>query len=168
MDCPCTSGRPFAECCQPILTGAQQPGSPEALMRARYTAYATGAHDFIRDSHVPSGRHEVNLNSVREWSEAAEWSGMDIVRVEGGGPADDEGLVEFRARYALNGEELEHHEIATFSREDGQWFFVDGQEPRKEPFRRTGRKVKPNEPCPCGSGSKYKKCCGKPGAAVRG
>ena len=25
-------------------------------------------------------------------------------------------------------------------------------------------KVGPNDPCPCGSGLKYKKCCGRPGA----
>ena len=28
------------------------------------------------------------------------------------------------------------------------------------PVRRTGNKVGPNDPCPCGSGKKYKKCCG--------
>lgn len=30
-----------------------------------------------------------------------------------------------------------------------------------EPVRRTGKKVQPNDPCPCGSGRKYKQCCGK-------
>lgn len=29
-----------------------------------------------------------------------------------------------------------------------------------ETFRREGRKIGRNEPCPCGSGKKYKKCCG--------
>ncbi|MFG6328429.1 MAG: preprotein translocase subunit SecA [Lachnospiraceae bacterium] len=29
------------------------------------------------------------------------------------------------------------------------------------PKRRTGRKIQPNDPCPCGSGKKYKQCCGK-------
>lgn len=137
-------------------------------MRARYTAYATGTYDFIRDSHVPAGRHEVNLNSVREWSEAAEWTGMDVVRTEGGGEGDTQGVVEFKARYALQGEELVHHEIATFHKVDDAWYFVDGAEPKREPFRRAGRKVKPNEPCPCGSGNKFKKCCGKPGAVAGG
>ncbi len=31
----------------------------------------------------------------------------------------------------------------------------------KAPFVREGRKVGRNEPCPCGSGKKYKQCCGK-------
>lgn len=31
----------------------------------------------------------------------------------------------------------------------------------KGPVKRTGKKVQPNDPCPCGSGKKYKQCCGK-------
>ena len=31
--------------------------------------------------------------------------------------------------------------------------------PRQEPLRRTAPKIGPNEPCPCGSGKKYKRCC---------
>ena len=31
--------------------------------------------------------------------------------------------------------------------------------PRQEPVRRTAPKIGPNEPCPCGSGKKYKRCC---------
>jgi len=29
------------------------------------------------------------------------------------------------------------------------------------PVKRTGKKIQPNDPCPCGSGKKYKYCCGK-------
>ncbi len=31
---------------------------------------------------------------------------------------------------------------------------------KPKPVRRTGKKVGRNDPCPCGSGKKYKKCCG--------
>ncbi|MCI5849638.1 MAG: preprotein translocase subunit SecA [Lachnospiraceae bacterium] len=31
----------------------------------------------------------------------------------------------------------------------------------KGPVRRTGKKIQPNDPCPCGSGRKYKQCCGR-------
>jgi preprotein translocase subunit SecA len=30
-----------------------------------------------------------------------------------------------------------------------------------ETVKREGKKVGRNDPCPCGSGKKYKKCCGK-------
>ncbi len=36
---------------------------------------------------------------------------------------------------------------------------TDGTE-KKQPKRNTGKKIGPNEPCPCGSGKKYKNCCG--------
>jgi preprotein translocase subunit SecA len=34
-------------------------------------------------------------------------------------------------------------------------------EPKQEPYKRETPKVGRNDPCPCGSGKKYKKCCGK-------
>ena len=37
---------------------------------------------------------------------------------------------------------------------------MGGAAARPETYRREGRKVGRNEPCPCGSGKKYKKCCG--------
>jgi preprotein translocase subunit SecA len=38
---------------------------------------------------------------------------------------------------------------------------VPEREQRQEPVRREGEKVGRNDPCPCGSGKKYKNCCGK-------
>jgi preprotein translocase subunit SecA len=37
----------------------------------------------------------------------------------------------------------------------------DSQPTKKQPKRRSSKKVGRNDPCPCGSGKKYKKCCGK-------
>ena len=50
-----------------------------------------------------------------------------------------------------------------------QWDAILTPEKRKELYRdqkasgtvRNEQKVYPNDPCPCGSGKKYKKCCGK-------
>jgi len=36
----------------------------------------------------------------------------------------------------------------------------EGQQ-KKKPVRRSGEKIGRNDPCPCGSGKKYKKCCGR-------
>jgi preprotein translocase subunit SecA len=41
-------------------------------------------------------------------------------------------------------------------------FFSGGDEPqKKKPVKRSQKKIGRNAPCPCGSGKKYKKCCGK-------
>jgi preprotein translocase subunit SecA len=37
----------------------------------------------------------------------------------------------------------------------------DGSPPKKKPVRRGNQKVGRNDPCPCGSGKKFKKCCGR-------
>jgi preprotein translocase subunit SecA len=39
--------------------------------------------------------------------------------------------------------------------------YSHGDEGANAPVRRKEKKVGRNQPCPCGSGKKYKKCCGK-------
>ena len=41
----------------------------------------------------------------------------------------------------------------------------DTSEAKKPVVRRASERVGRNEPCPCGSGKKYKQCCGKPGGS---
>jgi SEC-C motif-containing protein len=83
---------------------------------------------------------------------------LEIVESRGG--ADDTvGEVEFVARYR-DGETIhDHHEKGKFRKHEGCWYFVDGKMVGQKPLAST--KVGRNDPCPCGSGSKYKKCCGK-------
>ena len=46
--------------------------------------------------------------------------------------------------------------------EEKQLVFSGGEEPaKKKPVKRAAKKIGRNAPCPCGSGRKYKKCCGK-------
>jgi len=40
-------------------------------------------------------------------------------------------------------------------------FSAGGDGEKKKPTRRTSKKIGRNDPCPCGSGKKYKKCCGR-------
>ncbi|MBK8980293.1 MAG: YchJ family protein [Planctomycetes bacterium] len=167
MECPCGSGRSHADCCEPYLTGAAWPETAEALMRARYSAFATGRVEFIRESHEPGSRDEVDDDATRQWSQSAEWQGIEVLATDGGGPDDDEGTVEFVAHYSVKGTAHPHHEVATFQRgDDGRWYFVDGVVAGAGTYRREQPKVGRNDPCPCGSGRKYKKCHGGPGAAT--
>ena len=128
-------------------------------MRARYSAFAVGNVDFIQASTVTRNRHQVDRDSTEAWSKQSEWHGLEILDTEAGGPSDDTGIVEFVAHYAAGGEEVAHHEVASFEKVDGTWFFVDGILQNQQPFRRTTPKIGNNDPCPCGSGLKWKKCC---------
>ncbi|GIW73394.1 MAG: UPF0225 protein [Planctomycetota bacterium] len=155
--CPCGSELPLASCCQPIIEGTEKAATAEALLRARYTAFTQAKVDFILQTHHPRTRDEVSRESIQEWAEKSEWLGLQIHHVEGGGPEDTEGRIRFVARYRHGAHEIDHVEEALFERQEGSWYFVTGRQP---PVRRTSPKIGRNDPCPCGSGKKYKRCCG--------
>ncbi len=159
--CPCKSGKPFGECCGPIISGSVKAPTAEALMRARYSSYACGEVGFLKTSMVSSAQEDFDEASSKAWSQAAEWHGLEIVKTEKGGVDDDEGVVEFRALYTANGEFCNHHERSTFVKENGEWRFQDGDFVQEQPIEREEPKIGRNDPCPCGSGKKYKKCCGR-------
>jgi len=160
QNCPCGSGKPIDTCCGPIIKGAAKAPTAEALMRARYTAYATGAVDFIVSScHREEDDGGIDLEATKKWSEESKWLGLRIVRTEKGGPTDSKGVVEFVATYEQGGLRDEHHEVGHFVRKDGDWLYETG-EIIPTTVVRSAPKVGRNDPCPCGSGKKYKKCCG--------
>jgi SEC-C motif-containing protein len=158
--CPCGSGRPYSECCEPYITGAQKPATAEALMRSRYSAYTEHAIDYIVATCVQDGKENIDVKETRAWSENSKWLGLKILSVVEGGPADTEGTVEFEASYERNGLKDVHHEKAQFKKVDGQWLYDEGNIVTKTVVR-AAPKVGRNEPCPCGSGKKYKHCCGR-------
>ena len=130
-------------------------------MRARYSAYVQAEIGFLHDSLAPEGRAGFDAATAETWAKDSTWRGLEVKRTERGGPGDMTGVVEFVARFEQNGQEVAHAEVATFRKEDGRWYFVDGTTPKPRPFQREGKKVERNDPCPCGSGMKFKKCCGK-------
>lgn len=160
MGCHCGNESTFDACCGLLISGDAQAETAEALMRARYSAYVTGDIDFIIDTQKVDG-DETDREATEAWSRDSTWLGLEILKVEDGEALHDRGTIEFIARYSHKEDEQAHHEVATFRKKDGRWEFVDAKM-KNSTFRRTTPKVKPNEPCPCGSGKKFKKCCGKP------
>ncbi len=159
--CPCGSGKTYTECCGPFIAGDADPQTAEALMRSRYTAYAVCAVDYLRDSMHPDTRDRgFDRDSVEQWSKHSEWLGIEVLNSRKGTADDDEGTVEFIARYKDDKTTFDHHETSQFRKHNGRWYFVDGRM-MNEPYRREAPKIGRNEPCPCGSGKKYKKCCAR-------
>ncbi|SNR92422.1 SEC-C motif-containing protein [Humidesulfovibrio mexicanus] len=157
--CHCGNDLPFKQCCQPIIAGQPAP-TAEALMRARYSAYVVGDIDFLTTSLAPEERHDFEPEQAKAWSENSKWIGLTIHAVKGGGPDDQVGLVDFTASYEYQGARQDHRELASFKRIDGVWHYTDGRMRTHDPITR-GPKTGRNDPCPCGSGKKFKKCCGK-------
>ena len=156
--CPCGSGSAYNACCGAIIAGAPAP-TAEALMRSRFTAFVRGDLDHVENTHAVEARDDFDRSGTESTASSVEWVDLTILNTERGGDGDDTGTVEFRARFRQDGAMQAHHEKSTFRRNDGRWVYVDGVIDPKGPPRRV-EKVGRNDPCPCGSGKKYKKCCG--------
>jgi len=142
--CPCGSGEAYHACCQPFHQGSPAP-TPEALMRSRYSAFVLGLADYLLETWHSSTRPQ-SLDP----EQSPEWASLRILDTSTRG---DAGIVHFRAVYRLGDGWGYLEETSNFTREDGRWYYVSGD--TTEGQLKPGR----NEPCPCGSGKKYKACC---------
>ncbi len=163
--CPCSSGKAFALCCGPLLEGAPA-ATAEALMRSRYTAFVRGDFAHLTRSHAPETRDRFDRAAAAREKGSIRWLGLTIEETVAGGPGDDRGTVAFAARFTQAGQAQTLRERSRFRREGESWLYVDG-EPSAVPDpapaqvgQAPAAKVGRNDPCPCGSGRKYKKCCG--------
>jgi SEC-C motif-containing protein len=117
--CPCGRGD-YARCCGPLHAGAAA-SDAEALMRSRYSAYARGDADYLRQTWHASTRPEaLELASAPP----LRWLGLDVKRHVADG---DRATVEFVARFRQGGGRAGRlHETSRFVRGGGRWYYVDG------------------------------------------
>ena len=155
--CPCCSGKSFSDCCGPLLSREKIAATPEQLMRSRYAAYTVGDIDYVMETMRGKAAKESDEESMREWSRTAIWQGLEIVDAPTIANDATEGEVEFIARYHSENKDHVLRERSQFVKKDGAWFYVDGHFPVEQ--AKKSHKVGANDPCPCGSGKKYKKCC---------
>lgn len=121
QQCPCGSTKIYKTCCEPLHRG-DAASTAEALMRSRYTAFALGLTEYIQRSWHPSKRPPPS--SAIDNGDTPRWTGLRIHRHEI--IDDDRALVEFTARYKINGRAFALREVSHFVRENGHWFYVDG------------------------------------------
>lgn len=159
--CPCGSNIAYEKCFQPLIKGEQPAKTAEQLMRSRYSAYVKKEIDYLYTSLHHDHRANYDEKTTRTWAESNEWHAFEILNTTAGGPEDSKGTVEFKVVYSENGAKQEHHEISTFEKHEGNWYFVSGTPAPPKQVVRATPKVGRNDPCPCGSGKKYKKCCGQ-------
>ena len=157
--CPCGSGNEYAACCEPIISGNKPAETAEQLMRARYAAHVKADVDFLFESTHPDHREGYDHKGTRTWAENSEWHGLEILETVKGGFQDEEGEVVFVARFRDKGGLRNHHERGKFRRKGKRWLFTEGIMVKSQPL--SVSKIGRNDPCSCGSGLKYKKCCGK-------
>ena len=120
--CPCGSGKKYADCCEPVITGKTKAATAEALMRARYTAYVVHEIDFIVNTcKEGEGRGDIDRKATEDWSKQSVWHGMKILRTDTGAAAATDCIVEFEADYTRHCLRDTHHETAASDQTDGEW-----------------------------------------------
>ncbi|MBX2836517.1 MAG: YchJ family protein [Gammaproteobacteria bacterium] len=159
--CACGSEQSYDDCCGQYIDGNAQPSTAECQMRARYTAHTVGNMAYILRTHHPATRTDIDEAATAKWARESDWLSLDIQDIEDGQAEDDSARIEFMANYRdTAGRRHTHHEVALFEKHHGQWYFRDAELPDIQQFKRQAPKQGRNEPCACGSGKKFKKCCG--------
>ena len=153
--CLCGSNITYGECCQPFHTAQKIPTTAEALMRSRYTAYALRDGAYLQATWDITKRPE----SIDFSRETINWLRLEITETKKGGIKDSKGQVTFKAFYSQDNEEYVMNEISRFTKQGGRWFYLDGI---IKSISNVGLQTNTgkNAPCACGSGKKFKRCCG--------
>lgn len=141
--CICGSGKNIQDCCEAIITTEKKAQNPEELMRSRYYAYVKGNGKYLAASATNFFQEDIEL--IEEFSKSVTWLKLNILHVENDS-------VEFKAYYRDSEGIKVLHEKSFFKQIEGEWKYSDGT--------LYNTSVQRNESCPCGSGKKYKKCCG--------
>lgn len=168
--CPCQinplsetdSPLSYQDCCQPYHESLVAPDA-ERLMRSRYSAFVLVLPEYIVKTTVPAQQALLDIDAIESWAKETDWAGLEIVKHT---PklGKRHAQVEFKAYFYTkdNANDLAekiqaHHELSTFvivkdkTNNDARWYFLDPT---------VAMTVTQKQPCICGSGEKFKRCCG--------
>lgn len=121
LKCYCGSGNTFSDCCEPYINGTKKVPTAEALMRSRYSAYVVHAADYLWSTTAPKERKYHSKPAILDWAKSNQWLKLEILN-------STSNIVEFKAYYLDNRLRAQiHHERSTFSNEDGNWYYLDGE-----------------------------------------
>ena len=155
--CLCDSGFVYDACCGPYHNGEKSGLTAISLMRSRYTAYAMQNEPYLLHTWEKS-KCPKRIDFAKD---QANWQKLEIINSKKGQEKDLKGIVEFKAVYLLEGEDYVMHEISRFRKVHGHWLYHDGvvKSIAKVATQQSNHGL--NAACSCGSGKKFKRCCGK-------
>ncbi len=147
MICPCGSEKTYESCCKLYIEEDKKVPNVEYLMRSRYTAFVLKNAKYILETNYKQVVNDKAIKLLEREFDSVEWLQLYVID-------STKNEVEFKAYYRDFDEKLHvQHEHSHFVFEDGKWYYRDGVIFKS--------KIERNEPCPCGSGKKYKDCCAK-------
>ena len=127
--CPCgrtnAKGKAFsyADCCGRFIEHFDTTAAPDAeyLMRSRYSAFVLENAPYLQATW-----HSSQRPTDLDFDPEAKWLGLQVKDFQSTG--SDTAEVEFVARFRVGGRAVRLHERSHFVREDGRWFYVDGDQ----------------------------------------
>jgi len=169
----------YKDCCQPyhdaVYNDALYNGevgkaegikaeTAERLMRTRYSAFVLIRPDYIIKTTLPAQQKLLDINAIESWAKETNWAGLEIV-AHTPKLGKRHAQVEFKAYFkspektasGLEEKVQAHHELSAFVKvtdkvnNDARWYFLDPT---------VSMSVTQKQPCICGSGEKFKRCCG--------
>lgn len=152
--CPCQSApnnqKSYADCCQPLHDFTKSPETALALMQSRYSAFCLKNVDYVIKTTAPNQQNLLDKSALQAWADTMNWTGLEIVSHNKVGKRHAQ--VHFKALFDNDGQQGVHDERSAFVKVGEQWYFLDPT----LPITLTGK-----QPCLCGSGEKFKACCGR-------
>ncbi|PWK08317.1 SEC-C motif-containing protein [Psychrobacter immobilis] len=170
--CPCqinpvsdAIGAPllYQDCCQPYhdgLLNKEADGikaeTAKRLMRTRYSAFVLVKPNYIVKTTIPAQQNLLDIKAIENWAKETDWAGLEIV-THTPKLGKRHAQVEFKAYFKTNENLQAHHELSAFVKvtdknsNNARWYFLDPT---------VSMSVSQKQPCICGSGEKFKRCCG--------
>ncbi len=154
----------YSDCCQPYHEDIDENNdvkaeSAERLMRSRYSAFVLQKADYIVKTTVPAQQALLDIKSIESWARETNWAGLEIVS-HTAKLGKRHAQVEFKAFYTdlkkqPDTQQAAHHELSSFvkikDKTGERWYFLDPT---------VDMTISKKQPCLCGSGEKFKRCCG--------
>lgn len=121
LPCPCGLPTTFDACCGRYVGRHAVAPDAEALMRSRYSAYTLRLEPYLLAT-WHSGTRPAELQLVEE--PQPKWLGLQVKQHRQ--IDENHAEVEFVARHKIGGRAFRLHETSRFVREEGKWYYVDG------------------------------------------
>lgn len=129
--CPCSSGLRLHLCCGPYLTNDREPPDAEALMRSRFTAFATVDTAYLwktlHPEHLDRRRDESEVRA--ELAQTARLHRFRHLTILDRclGALEESSYVLFHAKLFNKGREVSFVEASTFRHDSIRWRYLSGE-----------------------------------------
>ena len=147
----------YSDCCQPYHDDMKKADTAERLMRTRYSAFVLVKPEYIVKTTLPAQQALLDIKAIEVWAKETDWAGLEILRHT---PklGKHHAQVEFKAYFNAPDGLQAHHELSAFvkivdkpTNKNARWYFLDPT---------VSMSITQKQSCICGSGEKFKRCCG--------